>query len=178
MTIKLKDGTKTSVPYNKYNFYHYLYFFTPPRCKLCGDFINRYADFVCMDAWLPEIVRTDKQGSSLVVVRTETGKTIIENRSKKVVHLSKIPSSEIIRSQGKHRLSNKDLEAYYFIAKMQSKAIPNYNIALPRSKISNYLRSLLVNANVWISEVRFPKPIIAFIAKIEYKMLRNHKAKK
>jgi coenzyme F420 hydrogenase subunit beta len=45
-------------------------------CLTCTFSFNPYADVVCGDAWLEDIVKRDRVGTSIVVIRTERGEKI------------------------------------------------------------------------------------------------------
>lgn len=51
-------------------------FFTPPRCRVCHDKLNAYADIVFGDPWRMQGV-DEQNGSSLVITRTDTGSSLI-----------------------------------------------------------------------------------------------------
>jgi coenzyme F420 hydrogenase subunit beta len=178
MMVYLNDGTTKTIAYEKYIKYHELYFFTPKRCILCGDFINRFSDMSFMDAWLPEIIKDDHIGCSLIVVRNEMAQNICKKAmTEKAVQLDKISAFDIIRSQGKSRLANRDLKAQMFLSKMFRRAIPQYNMKIPQSKPINFLRALILNINIWISFNRYCRILIDPIMNIESSLFRKIKSK-
>ncbi|MCM8769106.1 MAG: Coenzyme F420 hydrogenase/dehydrogenase, beta subunit C-terminal domain [Candidatus Omnitrophica bacterium] len=72
---------------------------TPPRCLLCADKMNLYADLVFGDPWgLPNYDQLN--GDSVVISRTETGQKIANSlvRTGKV-RLQKVNYDEIIKGQ-------------------------------------------------------------------------------
>ena len=50
--------------------------YRPYRCHLCPDGTSEFADISCGDPWYREI-QNDEEGSSLLLVRTETGRRIV-----------------------------------------------------------------------------------------------------
>lgn len=75
-----RDGTEASMDYNASwgtILNRYLQF----RCKICPDGTGEFADIVCADAWhgkdgYPDFAEAD--GRSLVVARTEKGKSLLD----------------------------------------------------------------------------------------------------
>lgn len=52
--------------------------FIVPRCLTCFDTFGVLADVSLGDAWLPEIKREEKIGKSIIIVRTETGRQVVD----------------------------------------------------------------------------------------------------
>lgn len=73
--------------------------YRPYRCHLCPDGTGEFADIACGDPWYREI-RSEEKGASLVLVRTEKGKKILEGVIRSGYAVLK-PSSPgiILRSQ-------------------------------------------------------------------------------
>lgn len=73
--------------------------FTNPRCRICFDKLNTNADVVFGDPWGMNNVDW-KNGSSVVLTRTEQGETLIlEMQNKKVIAINPAPLSEVITGQ-------------------------------------------------------------------------------
>ncbi len=54
--------------------------FTPPRCRVCWDKLNVFADITCGDPWrLPDIDK--KKGESLIIVRSLLGQSVVDAMS-------------------------------------------------------------------------------------------------
>lgn len=54
--------------------------FTPPRCRVCWDKLNVFADITCGDPWrLPNIDKI--QGESLIIVRSLLGQSVVDAMS-------------------------------------------------------------------------------------------------
>jgi len=60
---------------------HILSRFTQPRCQLCPDSTGEFADVACGDAWHRH-VDTAQPGLSLILVRTELGRTVLKQAVK------------------------------------------------------------------------------------------------
>lgn len=79
LTISSSDG-KMSVMDNSIRFL-LKDMFTPPRCRVCFDKINVFADVVFGDPWrMPDVDL--KNGESLILTRTELGQSLIANMIK------------------------------------------------------------------------------------------------
>ena len=73
-------------------------FFTPPRCRLCFDKLNILSDIAVGDAWG---VNEDKAGASVLIARTTTGISMLEQAQKAgFLSLAKIDPEQIFSGQG------------------------------------------------------------------------------
>lgn len=73
--------------------------FTAPRCWVCYDKLNTFADIVYGDPWLMSDV-DEENGSSLVITRTPKGKTIIDEMMKSgELTLSPRPIEQLLKGQ-------------------------------------------------------------------------------
>lgn len=73
--------------------------FIPPRCRVCYDKLNTHADIVLGDPWGMSNVDW-KQGSSVIITRTEIGKELLENLYKQnYVTLQEANINELIKGQ-------------------------------------------------------------------------------
>lgn len=73
--------------------------FTPPRCWVCYDKINNFADIVFGDPWRMSNI-DEINGSSLMIVRTEIGSQLIEDlKQAKIILMSERPIEELIKGQ-------------------------------------------------------------------------------
>lgn len=76
---------------------HYL---SSPRCKLCFDKMNLYADIVLGDAWGVSGEDT-KKGGNVIVCRTDKGKTLIDEMISKGRLVGRpCPIEEVSKGQG------------------------------------------------------------------------------
>jgi len=71
-----------SVPYPEYWQGTFGYFF-PYRCTVCHDGFNEFSDISCGDAWLPHIMEKDKEGTSLIIIRTKIGEHLVQTAFQK-----------------------------------------------------------------------------------------------
>lgn len=115
------------------------------RCKLCHDGFNEYADISLGDAWLPEIIKTDAIGTSILIIRTENGEKFVSSANQYNLFFSaSIDYADLLKSQRglvNDKITN--LKAKMFIASLLQKKIPNFDPGeLPSPVFSNYLRSI------------------------------------
>ncbi len=178
MTIHSGDSWQKSIGLFEYIKVHNLCFYTPYRCILCGDFINRFADISFMDPWLPEIEASDKIGQTMILVRSPEGRKICDDsRDKKYIQLKTTTEKDVIRSQGRNRLSNKDLKAHFLLTRLLGRQTPEYNIALPASKPFNYLRAILRLFNIKISFNRYLSWLVNPLLSIESRVFQQLKSR-
>ena len=100
--VSLKNGQQKFLP-NQNSLWSEIfggYFFTPYYCTLCDDHLNEMSDISFADAWLSEVIRNDKVGTSVVVTRTQKGEELIkESVSNKWIEVSTLTADDVIRSQ-------------------------------------------------------------------------------
>lgn len=73
--------------------------YRPLRCNLCPDGLGRVADIACGDAW-DQYEDNGDPGRSLVLVRTERGRAILEGaRRAGYVTLKKVGQDHVLRAQ-------------------------------------------------------------------------------
>lgn len=82
--ITLKNGEKIfrenySDPWKTI---HQSKLFRPDRCFFCKLDTGRNADIALADPWIEEYIKNDKVGSSILLVNTEEGKTVIDTLEK------------------------------------------------------------------------------------------------
>lgn len=76
-SVLLKDGAECSQKLSYQESWGFLQKYRPFRCYLCPDGTSEFADISCGDAWYREPAGDDP-GQSLVLVRTERGRQIID----------------------------------------------------------------------------------------------------
>lgn len=111
-------------------------FFTPARCRLCFDKLNIFADLVMGDPH--GIVDVDKKyGETLVFIRTEKGKNILERcQISKVIEIRNIDTEMAIKGQ---KIDKKIVDFYKFTTAWTSlgKKVPNYPFGI--ESVSSFL---------------------------------------
>lgn len=99
--------------------------FTPPRCRLCFDKLNIFADISIGDPWGIENVDRER-GESVAVVRTAKGKELFDQAvANGYVHVREISYSEVISGQ---RIDLKRMQWAGFVEAWQKmdRPLPNF----------------------------------------------------
>lgn len=103
VTIGLRNGSVRFVPNQPGSLWSTMFsgfFYTPSCCLSCGDVTNELADISFGDPWLPEIVRVEHEGKSIVISRSERGEALLRAASSKgAIELAALDSKDVIRSQ-------------------------------------------------------------------------------
>ena len=74
--------------------------FSPRRCEICLSGFNRNSDISCGDAWLPELIKKDKLGTSIIISRTIKGNLLLNKLiSGGYIKTKEVNSKFIIKSQ-------------------------------------------------------------------------------
>lgn len=143
--IRLKDGTKRIVPYPEC--YRQLGPYSLRRCTLCSDMLGELSDLTCGDAWVPEIMRTDKVGSSFVVARTPGAEELLENAaSQGAVELSELGLQDLLASQGHALFKKRKLTARMQLFKLAGQSVPVYRQKLLAPTRADYLNTIKLYA--------------------------------
>jgi len=75
-------------------------YFQPFRCTICNDGFNSFADISVGDAWHPEIIKSDKEGTSLIITRSKLGEHLIKEAFKAgKIDIHPIPKKDVLTSQ-------------------------------------------------------------------------------
>jgi len=64
--------------------------YVPYRCQLCPDGLGHVADITCGDAWESFVPGTDDNGRSIVIVRTQRGRKVLQ-RAQRDNYITLIP---------------------------------------------------------------------------------------
>ena len=142
--IILRDRKEKRVPF--IIFWSLVYpFFLPIRCILCLDPTNELADLSCGDAWLPEIIKRDRIGTSLIITRTKKGDELVRRAIEKhYIEAVETTASDVIRSQGTGLLYRKiDNVVRRYMLKKLGLQVPKYVYPYSRSNITSYLRTFI-----------------------------------
>lgn len=141
MLVRVKDGTETVVPLAQY--YRRLGPYSLWRCMLCSDMLGELSDLSCGDAWLPELVKTDKVGSSFVVSRTPEAEELLEAAAaREAVELSELGLQPLLASQGRALFKKRKLKARMLLARLWGRHVPAYRQKLMAPIPSDYLNML------------------------------------
>ena len=74
-------------------------YFTPPRCRICFDKLNIFADIVCGDPWGMQCVDW-QHGDSVVITRTQIGNELVEDLiADDIITLNEAEKNELIEGQ-------------------------------------------------------------------------------
>ncbi|MEM1658468.1 MAG: Coenzyme F420 hydrogenase/dehydrogenase, beta subunit C-terminal domain [Candidatus Jordarchaeales archaeon] len=99
--VRLRDGNEIFFPF--FSYWRPLfstYFFIPTGCMFCSDMMNENADISVGDPWLPEILRTDRLGTSIAISRTEIGDKVLRKAwHTGYIELKEIGIEKVIESQ-------------------------------------------------------------------------------
>lgn len=102
------DDKNQFIPFFKYWNSGFGQYFSSCRCKSCIDQACELADLSFADAWLPEIMSKDTLGTSIIVSRNEFCESLLKMMvHKKIITLTKIDESIVIKSQGQGLISRK-----------------------------------------------------------------------
>lgn len=142
MRIKLSPRLSLSLPsYWNTGFGQY---FSSIGCMLCSDQTNELADISFGDAWLPEIMREDRIGTSIVVSRNKIGQYYLEKAVLgKVITLHKIDRRKLLESQGGiWSFKKTNQKTRYMLLRVFDEKVEmhQYHSSLPRLRSIDYIR--------------------------------------
>ena len=123
---KINRGTTSSTLKEKLLFssaFHYD--FQMPRCLTCIDLTAELADISFADPWNKHIMKEEREGLSMIVVRSQIGKILIERAEKdKVINIISADPNEVRISQNLE--FKKRAPSRVWIGKMLGLPIPYY----------------------------------------------------
>jgi coenzyme F420 hydrogenase subunit beta len=141
MMIQLRNGREKAIPLGEY--YTQLAPFPVTRCTLCSDHFGELADVSCGDAWVPEVMESDKIGSSFVICRTEKAEQLLKSAtSKGKLELSELGIDEVLASQNNAVFKKKSLLARMTLFRMVGKKVPAYRQELRKPELSDYSKAV------------------------------------
>jgi coenzyme F420 hydrogenase subunit beta len=144
--MKSNQEVEICVPYAQY-WRDSFGFFLPCRCTVWHDGFNEFSDISFGDAWLPQLVRKDNKGTSLIITRTEAGerlfKAALEN---KVIQADFIDVQDAISSQrGLVQFKLLTLRARINLLRKLRRKLPIFDLSRsPSTKLGGYL------SGVWL----------------------------
>ena len=101
LSIVLSNGHQLMMKY--FDYWRPLFapfFFTPLRCLSCCDLANELADLSFGDAWLKDIMKKDKEGTSIVISRSRIGDELLSKaKLESVITLGRIDMELVVTSQ-------------------------------------------------------------------------------
>jgi len=147
-----EGGKETRVPYFEYFKFFNWGFFVPPRCFLCPDNLNDFADIAVGDAWLPNVLEKDRQGTNLVIIRTGRGEHFFDE-AKSVLEFRSVRPEIIRRDLHSMLISKKEGAAFLSkILKVFGTPVPHYGLSYKGSPsfltlviLGRFVNSLLSN---------------------------------
>lgn len=141
MKITTKNGNKIFIPQFSHNYWGIVFnsFFFPTRCTLCNDKMCELSDVSLADAWMPELMRNDNVGTSLIISRNKTFEDFLDKTvSKRKIELRKTNENVAFASQGLY-VVKKRINAQIRTLKIFGKKIPIYHQDLLNSSLSDYI---------------------------------------
>jgi len=141
--IRTNDGAETTVAYPE--FYQALGPYSLRRCTLCSDMMGELSDLSCGDAWVPEVMKTDKAGSSFVISRTSEAEELLENAALRgAVELSELGLGDLLASQGHALFKKRKLTARMRLFRLCGRRVPQYRQKLLKPIPSDYINMVKV----------------------------------
>lgn len=137
------SGRKIEIQF-PYAEYHPPYkFFIPQRCTLCHGGLNEFSDISFGDAWLPHLLRNDKNGTSLIISRTEVGERLIQDSlQSELIQATYIDAQDAVKSQGGQKRFS-DLRARINLCRTFRKGLPIFDLSrCPSAKLDSYLSAI------------------------------------
>jgi len=102
LQIDTADGRKYRLP-NQNSIWTRMFMafaFAAPYCLLCNDHTSELADVSFGDAWLPEVLKTDMKGQSIIITRTHVGEHLVmESAGQGHMEVSSLPERKVVESQ-------------------------------------------------------------------------------
>ncbi len=163
LTVEQKSGAIRTCTFYDWIRVHEYCFFTPDRCLVCCDHTAELADISAGDAWLSEF-SNDPIGTSIFITRSKKGEDLIhlaERRNELVFH--GIDSNKIVRSQGNVRFKKNGFIVRSWIFRVLNKNIPVYYTILPKSKLVDLPRSLIIFVNRGVASIKYSNRNIDFL---------------
>jgi len=126
--------------------------FTPARCRICFDKMNIFSDItICDPHGIQGVDR--KQGESALVVRTDTGKMIVESaKEKKAIEIRPVPYESILIGQGIEK-KRVQWSGYIEAWKQKGYEVPVYyewvqKYVIKPKRLKKYLRDIHYSLNL------------------------------
>lgn len=164
--IKLKNESEKIVPLATplWISFHDSCFFSPYSCLLCPDVTAELADISFGDAWLQEIMANEHVGKSIIISRTEKGKTLLHTaNANKNIELVSLDANNVIRSQKTFLHFKKvNLDARIHLNQLLGKKSP-HNIQGVKSTFPNKMIALVPLVNRYLCSRKYIAHILKYI---------------
>ncbi|CAD7775855.1 hypothetical protein AIOGIFDO_01849 [Candidatus Methanoperedenaceae archaeon GB37] len=170
MKITTKNGNIIFAHYFSSNYWGIVFnsFFFPIRCTLCNDKVCGLSDVSFADAWVPELMKDNDAGISLIVSRNKLFEEFLNRASLKgKIELKNVNKDVVLQSQSLGTIK-KQLKARIRILKIFGKKIPLYHQDLLKSSFSDHLHVLpFYFRNCFLSKRYFWSLISLYLFSIE-----------
>jgi coenzyme F420 hydrogenase subunit beta len=100
--------------------------FRPLRCNLCPDGLGRVADIACGDAWHRFNSPGADPGRSLILVRTERGRKVLEQARGKYLQLERTDGEAVLRAQPNLLVRRKELAGRLLALALAGARVPKF----------------------------------------------------
>jgi hypothetical protein len=132
--------------------------------------LGELSDLSCGDAWLPELVQTDRAGSSFVISRTPEGEELLEAAaSREAVELSELGVQALLASQGWALFKKRKLKARMRLARLWGRSVPVYRQKLMSPTPNDYVSTikLYIARYVLSGNHRFLRPLFHAVRRLK-----------
>jgi coenzyme F420 hydrogenase subunit beta len=111
-------------------FSHYLTLlrtYTPPFCLICWDAAGEFADLSFGDAWLPELIDEDVQGTSMLIARTDKGQALLDEAlTHQQIVLREISDNDVLRARGAWKIKKQYREFKLILSRLWYPVPPDF----------------------------------------------------
>jgi len=144
MSVQLKSGRESSMPFHEAIFPHVVWFNAMNRCLYCCDLTAELADISVGDPWIPEVIGKEKIGQSIVIVRTDDAQELILRAvHDECLNVTSISAEKVKESVSMGETKKVDVQIRMALRKMLGKSVPDYNADLMAPRPHNYIRGLV-----------------------------------
>jgi len=180
MYIRLKNGKEITFPFQHFSVYQNLHFFALNKCASCSDQFGNTADISTGDVWL-KAYKEKKVKHSAFFTRNEWSTKIVEGMiSEGWLYADEVDQLEIFNSQRRGLIFHKSIKVRLLLSKIFRLHIHSDDIPKVPIRWNDFLASLIVLANMKISEseklsdimFKVPRKII-FLYLLLFKFLTN-----
>ena len=144
INITTKNNVEIFIPLFSSNYWGIVFnsFFFPMRCTLCNDKICELSDVSFADAWIPDLMKDNNVGISLIISRSEISEEVLKKANlKEKIKLKKVDENVVMQSQSLYAVK-KRLKARIKILRIFGKKIPVYHQDLLNSSLADYLHAI------------------------------------